>query len=105
MIESMYGVMVVPLIIGLVALFVGAGLPKKWGGLLALGVGLLIGVAYGLTEAGWTILQSLIIGAALGLSASGLYSTQKNVRETPTRPPLEVNSYRVAGKTKSRVTR
>ena len=105
MTEQMYGVSIVLLIIGLVALATQVGLPKKYGGLLALAAGVAIGVAYGLTEAGWTIMKSIIVGASLGLSASGLYSTQKNARETPTRPPLEENSYRIAGKTKSRVTR
>ncbi len=81
MIEEIYGVMIVPLIIAMVALAVASGMPKKYGGILALALGAAIGMAYGLTEAGWTVLQCIIVGAALGLSASGFYSTQKNVRE------------------------
>lgn len=78
---ELYGVVIISLIMGIVQLAKNAGLQSKFGGILALVIGLLIGLAYGLTEAGWSIFQSIIIGAMLGLSASGMYSTQKNARE------------------------
>lgn len=86
---EIYGVLLVPIIIGVVQLFKMAGLAPRFAGLVALALGLIIALAYGLTEAGWTLFQCLIIGAALGLSASGLYSTQKNVRELSDEGPSE----------------
>lgn len=77
---AIYGVAIVPLIIAIVQLFKGIINPK-YAGVLAWAIGVIIGLAYGLTEGNWTILQSIIIGSALGLTAAGLYSTQKNVRE------------------------
>lgn len=80
--EELYGVFVVPLIIGIVALFKQAGLNQKYAGIISWLFGLAIGLAYGLTEGGWTLLQCIVVGSMLGLSASGLYSTQKNARKT-----------------------
>jgi len=78
---ELYGVLVVPLLIAFVQLLKTTGLPAKFAGLVSWVVGVAVVLAYGLTEAGWTILQCVIIGSALGLSAAGLYSTQKNARE------------------------
>lgn len=79
---QMYGVLVVPIIMGIVQLIKNAGLNPRYLGLVAWVLGVLVGLGFGLSEAQWSILQSLIVGSALGLSASGLYSTQKNVRQT-----------------------
>jgi len=79
---ELYGIVIVPLIIALVQLLKNIGLSAKFGGLVAWVAGIAIASAYGLTEAGWTIFQCIIIGSGLGLSAAGLYSTGKNARET-----------------------
>lgn len=79
--EQLYGVAVVPLLIGLMELIKGAGLNPKYAGLVAWCLGVGLALAYGLTEAGWTALQCIVIGSAIGLSASGLYSGVKNTRE------------------------
>lgn len=78
---QMYGVLIVPIIMGIVQLTKNAGLNPKYSGLVAWALGVLIGLGFGLSEAQWSIMQSLIVGSGLGLSASGLYSTQKNVRQ------------------------
>ena len=81
MLEALYGVAIVPLIIALVKMATSTGLPKKYGAVAALVLGVTIGTAYGLTEAGWTTLQCVMVGSALGLSASGLYSGVKNIQK------------------------
>jgi hypothetical protein len=85
--QVMYGVAVVPLIIAAVGLAKQAGLPGKYAGLVSWGLGVGVAFAYGLTEAGWNVLQCIIIGSALGLTAAGLYSTQKNAREPSIESP------------------
>ena len=84
MITELYGVAIVPVIIGIVAVIVQI-FPefKKYGGIVSLLLGLSLSFAYGLTEAGWSVLQCVIVGAGLGLAATGLYSTSKNVIEEP----------------------
>lgn len=81
LIQTMYGVAVVPLIIAVVALAKQSGINQKYGGILALVLGLCVGFGYGLVEAGWNYLQCAIVGSALGLSAAGTYSTIKNAKE------------------------
>ncbi len=81
MTEELYGVALIPLIVGLVDLVKRAGLPDKLAPIVSLGLGLGLMFAYGLTEAGWTVLQCAVTGAFLGLSAVGLYSGVKNVAE------------------------
>lgn len=79
--QTIYGVALVPLIIAFVAMAKQAGLNSKYGGVLALALGVGIITGYGCMEAGWTVFKCLITGSAVGLSAAGVYSTQKNVRE------------------------
>ena len=79
--QVIYGVAVVPLIIAAVALAKQVGLPQKFGGVVAWGLGVGTGLAYGPAE-GWGVAQCVLVGSALGLTAAGLYSTQKNARET-----------------------
>jgi len=75
---EVYGVFIVPLIIGLVEAAKRVGFPDKWSPLLSVVLGLI---------AGLTILfpsdlgQGVIVGIALGLSATGLYSGTKNIHE------------------------
>jgi len=80
--ESLYGVALVPLIIGAVGLLKNVIAEKhhKYMGLVAWALGVVIAFAYGLPE-GWEVLKCIILGSAVGLSAAGLYSTQKNARE------------------------
>ena len=79
--QIMYGVAIVPLIIGAVALVKQAGLPSKYAGLVAWALGLIVSFAHGCTDGGWSLVQCVVIGSAQGLTAAGLYSTQKNARE------------------------
>lgn len=79
---ELYGVGVAGLIIAIVALLKGI-IPEtthKYMGLVAWGLGLAVGFSYGLQQ-GWDVLQCVVVGSAVGLSASGFYSAQKNARE------------------------
>lgn len=80
--EQLYGVAVLPLIMGMIALLKSVIEEEyhKYMGLVAWGLGLSIGITHGMLE-GWQGLQCIIVGSALGLSAAGFYSTQKNARE------------------------
>ena len=71
---EIFGVSAVLLIIALVNLAKSAGFNSKYGGILAVLLGIL-------TSVGYSFFKAIITGLALGLSAAGLYSTQKNVRE------------------------
>ena len=67
-----FGVLVVPVIIGLVEVAKGTGLSARWAAPMALALGLalsLIAADDGITMAG-----AVMRGLALGLSASGLYA-------------------------------
>ncbi|WP_246569888.1 hypothetical protein [Lentibacillus saliphilus] len=66
-----YGVMLIPIIIGITEVAKLAGLPKKFAPLLAL----VLGIAAGLTYASpGSIKGGILVGIALGLSSVGLYS-------------------------------
>lgn len=69
----------VALIIGLAELFKQIGLNKRWIPLVDLGLGLASGIfIYGIAMS-YGLLDGIIIGIALGLSACGLFSGFKNV--------------------------
>lgn len=71
----------VALIIGLAELFKQIGLNKRWIPLVDLGLGLASGIyIYGIAMS-YGLLDGIIIGIALGLSACGLFSGFKNVTE------------------------
>ena len=75
---EVYGVALIPLIIGVVQVLKTIGLKKKYLPLAALLLGLAGGIFYiypGDLKAG------VIIGIMMGLSASGLYSGTKNALE------------------------
>lgn len=76
---TLYSVAIVPLIIGIVQIC-RSFVAEKYLPLLSLALGIAVGFAYGVPE-GWAILQSLLVGTSLGLSASGLYSGVKTVRK------------------------
>jgi L-cystine uptake protein TcyP (sodium:dicarboxylate symporter family) len=75
---EIYDVVIIPLIWGSVELFKRAGVSKKVLQFIALVIGIVIGVVY-VAEFEWR--QGILIGAMLGLSASGLYSSAKNTVE------------------------
>lgn len=69
----------VALIIGLAELIKSLGLEKRWIPLVDLGLGLASGILiYGYAQ-GYGLLDGVVLGIALGLSACGLFSGIKNV--------------------------
>lgn len=74
------GVIVVPLIVGLVEAAKRLGLPARYAALAALGLGLAVSFGAGVTtEAGGRdLFEAALVGLALGLSASGLYSVARS---------------------------
>lgn len=75
-----YGILIIPLITGIVEVLKRAGLPPKYAGLASLILGLGLSIAYGQMEAHWALIQSILVGLALGLAASGLYSQVRALR-------------------------
>ncbi len=69
---------IVPIIISIVELVKGIGLPKKFSALFGVVTGILIGVFY---VAPGDLKQGLFKGAVYGLMAAGLYSGTKNTVE------------------------
>lgn len=72
---EIYQVAIVPLIVGIVELLKGIGLPNKFSALTAALLGILIGVFYVYPG---DIAKGIITGLSYGLAASGLYSGTKN---------------------------
>lgn len=72
------GIVIVPLIIGLVEVAKKLGLSDKLCPVLALALGTVVGV-FCTTEI--SLQSRLVTGVALGLSSSGLYSGAKNTIE------------------------
>lgn len=68
----------VPIIIGLVEVAKRSGLPSKWSALLALVLG--VGMGIFLVETA-PLAQKVVAGAIVGLAASGLYSGARAVME------------------------
>lgn len=75
---EVYGVLFIPLIVGLVEVLKIARLPNRWLPVASLIFGLAGGIFY--IEPN-NIKIGIIIGLMLGLSASGLYSSSKNMLE------------------------
>jgi hypothetical protein len=75
------GVVVVPLIVGLVEVAKRIGLPAQYAAVVALGLGLLASVGAWASAAtgGRDLFDATLVGLALGLSASGLYSVARTV--------------------------
>jgi len=71
--QLLYGVAVVPAVIGLTQIAKTAGLPNQFAPIIAVLLGILAGLAemYG-TQ--WPIIQTIVVGVGLGLSSIGLYS-------------------------------
>ncbi|MCK9216358.1 MAG: hypothetical protein M0P77_00325 [Firmicutes bacterium] len=66
---------IIPVIVALVELFKGLGLPKKFASLVSVILGAIIGTLYIENN---DIKTNFFLGIVYGLSASGLYSTTKN---------------------------
>lgn len=71
-----YGIALIPVIVGLVEVLKGLGLPNKLAPVASLIFGVVAGVFY---ASPGDLLGGVLIGLALGLSASGLYSGSKTV--------------------------
>jgi len=76
MMLAAYDVALIPLIIALVELMKGVGLPKKWDPIASLILGIAGGVVYICPH---DMKGGIIVGIMLGLSASGLYSGGKHM--------------------------
>lgn len=75
---EIYDVLIIPLILGIVEIFKRAGIDAKWLPFISLALGIAIGIFY-VSADDWK--QGILVGAMLGLSASGLYSGTKNTLE------------------------
>jgi len=75
---EIYDVAAIALIVGLVEVLKGFGLTKKWQPVVSILFGLAAGVFYVYPA---DLKGGIIIGLMLGLSASGLYSSGKNMLE------------------------
>ena len=69
----------VALIVGLAEIVKGFGIEKRWIPLVDLGLGILSGIFVYHFVFGNGIIESLVLGVALGLSACGLFSGIKNM--------------------------
>ena len=67
---------IVPLIIGITQMAKRVGLPKKYAAMFSWGLGLVLAYAYVSPR---DMKDIFIIGSALGLSASGLFSGTKSI--------------------------
>lgn len=73
-----FGIVLIPVILGLVEIVKILGLPKRFSPLVSLVLGILAGVIYVHPE---NLSAAILVGIALGLSAVGLYSGTKNTIE------------------------
>ncbi|MCA1593056.1 MAG: hypothetical protein LC754_10480 [Acidobacteria bacterium] len=99
--EVVYGVVAVPAIIGLVTVAKNAGLPTRFAPLLdiILGIGSAVASVYTTVAVPATpqnVVQAVVVGISLGLSAAGVYQQSGNVpslhrNKTGDAPPETVN--------------
>jgi len=75
---QIYDIAIVPLIVGIIAVATGIGMPKKFAPILAVLFGVLIGLFYVAPD---DPAQGVLVGVALGLAAVGLHSGAKNTLE------------------------
>lgn len=73
-----YDIALIPLIVALIELLKGAGLPKRWLPIVSVVLGIAGGIIYICPD---DFKGGIIIGLMLGLSASGLYSGSKHMIE------------------------
>lgn len=72
-----YDAVIIPLILGVVEVFKRLGMPSKFSPLVSLVLGILFGIFY----LSAPLKEGILVGIMLGLSASGLYSGTKNLKE------------------------
>ncbi len=75
---TVYGIALVPIIMGMVELIKRSGLPKKYSPVAALVLGILAGFYY---LAPGEPHKAVLFGLAMGLTSVGLYSGTKNTME------------------------
>ncbi|MFS8501313.1 MAG: hypothetical protein FWJ59_05840 [Caldicoprobacter sp.] len=75
---TIYDVAIIPLIVGIVELLKQVGLPSKFAALVSAILGIVIGMVYLSPD---DIKKGILVGLALGLAASGLYSGTKSTAE------------------------
>jgi hypothetical protein len=80
--QELFGIFVVPAIIGLVEVCKDLGLPTKAAPALSVLFGVLAALAQ-LFSGQWPWIQAAVCGIALGLSACGLYAGVKTVLPIP----------------------
>lgn len=73
-----YGIVFIPIILGLVEIGKSLGMPKKYSPIMSLVLGIIAGVVYVHPE---NLAAAILVGIALGLAAVGLYSGTKNTIE------------------------
>lgn len=73
---EVYGVAIIPVIVGLIEAAKRGGLPKRFSPVLALALGILAGVVYLDTE---SMKEGVLQGIAIGLASVGLYSGSRHV--------------------------
>ena len=71
--QILFGVVIVPAVIGLVQVAKDIGLPSRFAPAAAVGFGILAGLAQ-IYASRWAWIQAIVVGIALGLSAVGLYA-------------------------------
>lgn len=76
--KTIFGVALVPIIIGISEVAKRVGFPKKYVPVLNLALGVAAGFIYAAPS---NPKEAALVGIALGLSASGLYSGVKNVAQ------------------------
>lgn len=85
------GVVIVPLIVGLVEAAKRLGLSAQYAAMLSLVLGLVISMGAWLATrtGGRELFEAMVAGLALGLSASGLYSVARSAAGHPGKGALE----------------
>lgn len=73
---TVFDIAVVPVIVALVSLIKGAGIPARLAPLLAVVLGIVAGIIY---IAPGDLPQGIFVGLTVGLAASGLYSGSRAV--------------------------
>jgi len=73
---EVYGVAIIPIVVGLVEVAKTGGLPNRFAPILALMLGILAGIFYLEPE---NVKEGVLKGVVVGLSSVGLYSATRNV--------------------------
>jgi hypothetical protein len=85
--QILFGIAVVPAIIGLVEVGKDLGLPTRAAPAIAVILGILAGLAQ-LYATRWAGIEAIVLGIALGLSACGLYAGMKTIIPTISPPNI-----------------